>query len=620
VPSLGPTTHTRTIYILLSAPPNKLPVHSPADMVENRRKEAKPLPLHIEGPVLHSPRSIQDDVLGGDKSEQKSGPYPQVPGKDHDPLDSENTPEEKPPETEGLCLENSVLLERKTLSDIRDKFLEERSNAASRSISPLSISPAATVSLIFDLIAHLNEWLEYYQQFQPVQVLNQLLQEAGFSQQALVQQWREAQGLLEGPPAVPDGSDLLPKPLESADIASDEELNESIWENWEWILSQAEELALKKSKEEHARIEKELQTLRKTAKQLRIRPLLITHAHHNLEKMGLISMRTLHAAVLDSSKRSSLLSAIINKHANDWLAFIRATFFQTSEEPADAPLPPPPSLACSIVASEIRAPTEPLAEHHEAPQPTTAEAQVEAPHSPEKEARNGTNTGQPAIAGDTTCKPAPSQPDTTASSPSNTPFQEYASQFFEGPYAKNTVGAMKEMAWMASHGSGKVGLSATVLGDITWSIWKVLTASISDTLGKPIPDTKGIALAEKLVEMQDDIIQIWDETTSNSRTGTEREGILPAKWKEEQIALRAKLKKIKEEGVDGKWEEPVKWTPADFYATIAQEATQEATQAKPNVKELTNLLEDRLHFHLPCPRSRAASRSSGTFNVAAGGS
>jgi hypothetical protein len=106
--------------------------------------------------------------------------------------------------------------------------------------------------------------------------------------------------------------------------------------------------------------------------------------------------------------------------------------------------------------------------------------------------------------------------------------KSFRDMYFESKYSKNAVGAMvrsrcpvpvnffffflfptdadfcdqKELAWQASHGPGDVGLDTTILADITWSLWKALTAAIRECTKSDLTADELHALAKEICKCQ----------------------------------------------------------------------------------------------------------------------
>lgn len=82
-----------------------------------------------------------------------------------------------------------------------------------------------------------------------------------------------------------------------------------IWQEWEWIMSETEKLALLRTTAESVSIQKELEALRNTANVLKARPIFLQHAKALLRhKLSPTEAAKLAERILDSSKRYATIS------------------------------------------------------------------------------------------------------------------------------------------------------------------------------------------------------------------------------------------------------------------------------------------------------------------------
>jgi len=163
----------------------------------------------------------------------------------------------------------------------------------------------------------------------------------------------------------------------------------------------------------------------------------------------------------------------------------------------------------------------------------------------------------------------------------------YETSFGEQNYSKNVVGAMKESAFLSSHGSGAgSGLSAVIVGDILWSLWNSLFSSIKLCLERDLSEIECNLLVQQVLQAELPLIDLWRETARQSKNGSIRQGILPTLWKEENEREQTRLQMIKARGVDARWGQ----LPRTSIAT-----PQESLK-KPDLKILRSLLEEKLQF------------------------
>jgi len=241
---------------------------------------------------------------------------------------------------------------------------------------------------------------------------------------------------------------------------------EDIWQDWEWVLSKAEEISQKHSQEEAEMIRKELRRLRQTANALKYRPFFHLASKDAFRKLTESEILDLNS-VLQAAESYKIITDVINSLEDEWLRFIQNTFF----------------------------------------------------------------------------------PD-----PENISWQIFSANYKEKPYEKNITGALKELAFSASHGPKNVGINQKVLSDIMWSLWKTLTTSIRTGVNRDLTKEELILVAKEVVKAQQPFIKLWIQTVRNSRLGKSKEGKLIKKWELETKDLEQKLTSIKQKGVDAKYE------------------------------------------------------------------
>jgi hypothetical protein len=99
-----------------------------------------------------------------------------------------------------------------------------------------------------------------------------------------------------------------------------------LWNDWEWVLSKAEEISMKHSTETSQHLKQELKQLHKTTQVLKFRSHFLKSAKNFFESLSNEELNSLQVA-LDSSKRSKLISDIVNSLEDEWFEYIRSTFF-----------------------------------------------------------------------------------------------------------------------------------------------------------------------------------------------------------------------------------------------------------------------------------------------------
>lgn len=103
------------------------------------------------------------------------------------------------------------------------------------------------------------------------------------------------------------------------------EIPVDIWENWEWLLSQAEELAQLQSSRESQKIKEELNAI-KSNSSLRFRTYFSSVASSKIDGLTEEDKKNL-SGVLDPSKSSKILSDVINEWKESWLLFLKENLF-----------------------------------------------------------------------------------------------------------------------------------------------------------------------------------------------------------------------------------------------------------------------------------------------------
>ena len=145
------------------------------------------------------------------------------------------------------------------------------------------------------------------------------------------------------------GSKILPdEPLKENKSLDESVIDESFWNEWEWVLSRTEEIAIQQSEKRKKQIDRELKHLRREASHLQQRPYFVSKAQailsvasleeSNLDFKGIFTQNQIDLienVPLQASLRSKLLRDIIDQFSQEWLSFIGNTFF--NDEPVDIP-------------------------------------------------------------------------------------------------------------------------------------------------------------------------------------------------------------------------------------------------------------------------------------------
>jgi hypothetical protein len=112
---------------------------------------------------------------------------------------------------------------------------------------------------------------------------------------------------------------------------SNPEEEQQLWNDWEWVLNKTEEITVMQSNDKAHKIKQELKQLRQTAQALKFRPFYMKVAKlsfHNLGHQELIDLST----PLDSSKRSKIVTDVVNSLEDEWLNFVHGAFFLESAD------------------------------------------------------------------------------------------------------------------------------------------------------------------------------------------------------------------------------------------------------------------------------------------------
>lgn len=303
-------------------------------------------------------------------------------------------------------------------------------------------------------------------------------------------------------------------------MAMSVELLDNFWEEWHYVLSQAEEFALKQAEKNAQTIKEELDALRQKAQNLKLRPYFIQRARVVFGKLPSETLNRLFLP-LDASKRSKLILDVITELSQKWLKLIRYTFFTKASfrsEAVDDDFSP-------LSRSQELVPTKKPAE-------TTASVKA-------------VDTSRRSSIVEVTHR---SESDFDAEG-----WENFETSFKRTAYSTNLVGAMVSLCLKASHGHEGEGLDPTILGDMLWSLWKPLSSAIGQARGQDLTSAECMLTADWIVMALRPIIDLWDTTVRISRTGVENEGVLVKQWEIEAEREKKRLKEIKVQGADARY-------------------------------------------------------------------
>jgi hypothetical protein len=115
--------------------------------------------------------------------------------------------------------------------------------------------------------------------------------------------------------------------------AQEASVNEDIWKDWEWIMSETEKFALQRNSEESESVKRELEELRHSANILKARPIFLQAAKQLLHStLSNEDVHKLTTRVLDSSKRSKVVADVVTAYVPEWLQFVKELLFADKSE------------------------------------------------------------------------------------------------------------------------------------------------------------------------------------------------------------------------------------------------------------------------------------------------
>jgi len=256
--------------------------------------------------------------------------------------------------------------------------------------------------------------------------------------------------------------------------------------------------------------------------------------------------RKLLQTVLDAPKRSAIIKTAIKSLEQPWLEFIREKFFLRSVAPAYTTSVTYSESPVSSTEIEIPYPNERM---------TRSEEISASDISPDVSPSTSPSTSPPYWPPQTYHQQAASKtfnvPITTVSGS----WEVFANSYQEQSYEKNIAGSMASVGFQASHGAvGEQGLTTRILGDIIWSVFSTLSHAVCQTLKRTSLNAEEMqSLAKRVLAMKDPLVQLWIQTIKNSRIGSQNEGRLIAKWREEEEKEKQRLLEIKRRGADARF-------------------------------------------------------------------
>ncbi|GAM19997.1 hypothetical protein SAMD00019534_031720, partial [Acytostelium subglobosum LB1] len=324
------------------------------------------------------------------------------------------------------------------------------------------------------------------------------------------------------------------------------EKEKELWKEWEWVLSTTEEFILKQNQLESEKVLGELNNLKKTASNLKMKPTFIRRANDILKPLSDEQLDELRSP-LDSNKRSAVISTVINTMESQWLKYIKDRFFHDeilglngyeSEE-----LPEDGWIDSSAVHDEDSLSSSPSS--------STSSSSSSSSSSSTSSLHEALNFSD---------RPSEDTEIKHSLRLENTSFDDIIilnkninritwSQFYETfkgqKYSKGITSRMKDIGFQASHGVDGT-LNSRILGDITWSIWNTLNTALKQIRDLTVEESNELVDIVNL--LQPVLLELWLNTKINSKVGAKNEGIVVEKWKKDEISRKKKILELKRAG------------------------------------------------------------------------
>eukprot|EP01132_Coremiostelium_polycephalum_P005782 gene5782-7192_t len=312
------------------------------------------------------------------------------------------------------------------------------------------------------------------------------------------------------------------------------EKEKELWKDWEWILSTTEEFVLKQNQLESVKVLDELDKIKKTASNLKLKPLFIKKAAEVLKSKSSSDIEILKTS-LDSNKRSAVLSTVINTMEEQWLQYIKDRFFYEETKITNFTQQDNQSELVSIIE---------LAEEGWEETSSSSVNQSNIPTTTSTTTNNNNNDEEETkeLKYDSTTEDMI----VLNKNINRITWEQFFENFKDQQYSKGINGRMKEVGWIASHGFDG-SLNSRVIGDITWSIWNTLNTAIKQI--RELSQEEHNELIEKVAMLQPLLVNIWLNTKLNSRIGVKNEGIVVEKWKKEESNKKKKILELKKSGL-----------------------------------------------------------------------
>lgn len=165
--------------------------------------------------------------------------------------------------------------------------------------------------------------------------------------------------------------------------------------------------------------------------------------------------------------------------------------------------------------------------------------------------------------------------------------QAFAAEWLDhSAFNKGVVGAMIDAAVLASHAADSAaGLTTVVAADMALELFRALTAELRRFVS--LTGAHVDALIDALISRSflPSIVHLWELTGSISASGSQMEGVLPARFRAEAAAEQRRIAAIKSRGVDARYEPS---SPIDTTVNIDDRAI-EFSRAVLKIRDSLNL-------------------------------
>ncbi|EGC28230.1 hypothetical protein DICPUDRAFT_160503 [Dictyostelium purpureum] len=314
-----------------------------------------------------------------------------------------------------------------------------------------------------------------------------------------------------------------------------------LWNDWEWILSTTEEFLIKQNKTDNSKILNELDTLKKAASNLKVKPFFTERAVKELKKDKFTKeeLSLLKSSPLDPNKRLGVITTVINTFEEQWLEFIKQTFFSDEIESNNNSLDSIDNNINNINNDSNNSGEKCFNKFENDIMVESEKKKDESVDEGWEDNLNNSTSGTNKNINIEETKEVRKWDSFTSDmvvfkkNINKITWDQFLENFKGSKYSKGVHGRMKDLGWQASHGVDG-SLNSRVMGDITWSIWNTLQSAVKQ-------------IRDLTLEEPNDLID------KNSRIGVKNEGIVVEKWKQEETKKKKKIMEMKKSGLLDKY-------------------------------------------------------------------